>query len=244
MPLHTTVVSAEPLTLGMVRIVVTGDDLEGFGAGEFTDHYVKLQLSDGEQQRTRTYTVQNWDAEARELTIDFVVHGDVGVAGPWARAAKPGDPLQLRGGPGGAYAPRQDAPWHLMVGDAAVIPAIAASLRRIPAGVPVHVLLAVPPQERQELTSTGDLALAWLPDAPALEAAVAALDFPAGEPHVFLHGEASLVRNVRRHLVAERGLPAGALSASGYWKQQRDEEGWRADKAEWNALVAADAGAV
>src|SRR3954449_8237178 len=122
---------AERLTPRMIRIVFGGEDLAGFGAGEFTDHYVKLRIG----ERTRTYTVRDWDGE--RLTIDFVVHGAEGVAGPWAAAAEPGDELLLLG-PGGAYTPDPDADWHLMAGDASVIPAITASLQRIPAGVPVH----------------------------------------------------------------------------------------------------------
>ena len=67
----------------MVRIVVGGDELTRFEAGEFTDHYVKLQLPppgaaynapfDTEEvrerypreqwPRMRTYTVRDWDAE-------------------------------------------------------------------------------------------------------------------------------------------------------------------------------------
>ena len=86
-----------------------GDDLAGFDAGHFTDHYVKLQLPpagapyaapfDVEQiratlpreqwPRTRTYSVRAWDAARRRLTIDFVHHGDRGVAGPWAAAPRP-----------------------------------------------------------------------------------------------------------------------------------------------------------
>ena len=113
----------------MIRVVVGGDDLAGFDAGEFTDHYVKLQLPppgapysapfDPEAikaelprehwPRTRTYSVRDWDPEARRLTIDFVVHGDTGVAGPWAASAAPGDHLQLNG-PGGAYAPDPSPP--------------------------------------------------------------------------------------------------------------------------------------
>ena len=34
------------LTPRMIRIVFGGEDLAGFGAGEFTDHYVKLRIGD------------------------------------------------------------------------------------------------------------------------------------------------------------------------------------------------------
>ena len=74
-----------------------------------------------------------------------------------------------------------------------------------------------------------------------LPAAVEALDFPAGRVHAFVHGEASTVRAIRRHLLVDRGLPREALSISGYWKRDRTEEGWREDKAEWNRLVELDA---
>ena len=43
------------------------------------------------------------------LLDGYVVdHGDVGLAGPWAAAARPGDPVRLLG-PGGAYAPDEGA---------------------------------------------------------------------------------------------------------------------------------------
>ena len=58
--------------------------------------------------------------------------------------------------------------------------------------------------------------------------------------HAFVHGEASTVRAVRRHLLVDRGLPRDALSVSGYWKRSRTEEGWREDKAEWNRLADQD----
>lgn len=35
---------------------------------------------------------------ALELTLDFAVHGDAGVAGPWAATARPGDELHWRSG--------------------------------------------------------------------------------------------------------------------------------------------------
>ncbi|HEY6759576.1 MAG TPA: siderophore-interacting protein [Baekduia sp.] len=245
-PRTVTVVAKEQVTPNMIRIVFGGDGLAGFGAGEFTDHYVKLQIPEGDDgaTRTRTYTVRGWDAERGELTVDFVVHGDEGYAGPWAAAAQPGDTLQLTG-PGGAYAPDPDAAWHLMVGDPSVIPAISASLARIPDGVPVHVLIEVDgPDDEQPLATPGDLHLTWTPGGPgAIVDVLESYTFPEGPVSAFVHGEASTVRAVRRHLLVERAIPREALSISGYWKLSRTEEGWREDKADWNRLVEEDVAA-
>ncbi|EUA34187.1 siderophore-interacting FAD-binding domain protein [Mycobacterium xenopi 3993] len=45
----------------------------------------------------RTMTVRRADPAARELTVDIVVHGEHGVAGPWAATAEPGQPMYLMG---------------------------------------------------------------------------------------------------------------------------------------------------
>jgi len=231
----------------LTRIVFGGEGLAGFELGEYTDHYVKLQFpragaAADERPKVRTYTVREWDAERGLLTIDFVVHGDEGIAGPWAAAAQVGDTLGLRG-PGGGYAPDPGADWHLLAGDTSVIPAISASLARIPAGAPAHVFLQVHGvEERVELTSPGDLEVHWL-DGDAddlLAAAIAAIDFPPGTPQVFLHGEATSVRLARRHLVLDRAVPAESLHASGYWKRTLTDEGWREAKRDWNAQVEAE----
>jgi NADPH-dependent ferric siderophore reductase len=241
--LSTTVTKACWLTPGMVRIVVGGDDLEGFGVGAFTDHYVKCRFAD----KMRSYTVRDWDPEDRLLTLDFVVHGDRGIAGPWAAQARPGDSLEIAG-PGGAYAPSPEADWHVMVGDDAVIPAIAVSLSRVLAGVPVVAIVEVAgPDHHQPLASPGDLEVVWLHRAggagedPSLQLdAVRALSLPAGGGHAFVHGEATAVRLIRRHLVLERGLPLESLSATGYWKLRRTDEEWRSEKREWMAQTEAD----
>jgi NADPH-dependent ferric siderophore reductase len=255
------VVDVTGLTPRMVRVEFGGAGLEGFSAGEFTDHYVKIQFPPADADyaapfdqeeirstrprehwpRTRTYSVRRWDAERGRLTVDFVVHGEEGVAGPWARQASPGDRLQLQG-PGGAYAPDPDAPAYLLVGDPSVVPAIAASLERIPAGRPVDVILQVADADDElELTTRGDLRLTWLYEQgdDVLAEAVRRLELPEGTD-AFVHGEASSVRALRRHLIVERGISRDALSVSGYWKRSRTEEGWREDKPEWNRLAEAD----
>ncbi len=252
----------EQLTPQLVRVVLGGEGLAGFSAGEFTDHYVKLQfpppgapytvpfdadvvraLPREQQPVMRTYTVSAWDPDARLLTIDFVVHGDSGVAGPWARAARPGDLLALRG-PGGAFAPDPGADWHLMVGDESALPAIAASLARIPAGVPVLVLAEVDGADGEiPLDSPGALDVTWVhrgEDPDALLRAVEKVEFPAGRVCAFVHGEAVATRAVRRHLLGERAVPRADLSVSGYWRRTFTEDGWQSSKREWNQAVEQD----
>lgn len=116
--------TVERLTPGMIRIVLGGEGLSAFDTRGHTDSYVKLlfpppsetdpdsydldavraERPRSEWPVTRTYTVRTWDRVNRLLTLDFVYHGDKGLAGPWAAATRPGDRLRLLG-PGGGYAP-------------------------------------------------------------------------------------------------------------------------------------------
>ncbi|MGY1915269.1 siderophore-interacting protein [Blastococcus sp. SYSU DS0973] len=260
------VVRTSWITPHMVRVVLGGEGLAGFPDGKFTDRYVKLMFPpadatyavpyDVEQLRaelpadqwpvTRTYTVRAWDAAAGELTIDFVHHGDEGIAGPWAAAARPGDRIQFMG-PGGAYAPRPDADWHLLAGDEAALPAIAATLDRLPAGARALVFVEVAgPEEEQTDVATGTgVELRWLhrngtEPGTVLVDAVRAVPLPPGDGHVFVHGEAYAVRELRRHLRAERGLDPAWTSVSGYWRRGDTEDGWQSTKRQWNAAIEAE----
>jgi NADPH-dependent ferric siderophore reductase len=256
----------ERLTPHMIRVVAGGPGIVNFADTAYTDRYVKIifprpgvtypepfdmdairaELPRESWPSTRTYTVRAFDVGAGELTIDFVHHGDEGIAGPWAAGARPGDVLRLLG-PGGAYAPAPDADWHLMIGDEAALPAIGAACERVGSGVPVLALLEVgDPGEQQKLQSPGDVDVRWLyrsADArDQLLDAVRAAEFPPGRVDVFLHGEAGFVRDIRRHLLAEREIPREHVSVSGYWRKGRDEDGWQADKAAERAAEQAAAG--
>jgi NADPH-dependent ferric siderophore reductase len=259
------VVRSSRVTPHLVRVVFGGEGLADFPAGAFTDHYVKLLFPpagapyavpfDAEQVRaelppetwpvTRTYTVRDWDAGAGELTIDFVHHGGEGLAGPWAAAARPGDRIQLLG-PGGGYTPSPDADWHLLVGDDAALPAVAAALGRLPAGVPARVFVEVPSvADEQPLTVGPEVELVWVhreDRAPgtALLAAVLATELPRGAVQAFVHGEAGFVRELRRHLRADRTLAPEFTSISGYWRRGRTEDRWQVEKPEWNAAIVAE----
>ncbi|MGV9215174.1 siderophore-interacting protein [Micromonospora sp. RB23] len=259
------VLRTERPTPHLIRLVLGGDELDGLPVGEFTDHYIKLvfpqpgvaypqpldlvairrDMPREQWPRLRAYTVRRWDPRARELTVDVVHHGDEGLAGPWAAALRPGDPVHFVG-PGGAYAPSPDADWHLLVGDESALPAIAAALERLPVNAPAHVFVEIAdPADEQKLLSPGAVTLTWLHRGErqvgeALVDAVRSLEFPAGQVHAFVHGEAAFVRELRRLLRGERGVPLDRLSISGYWRRGMDDEGWRSSKQEWNRQVAAE----
>src|SRR5674476_92250 len=139
-PARLVVLRNELLTRHMRRVVLGGSgfDLYARRDNAFTDRYVKLVFLNPHfsypepldlvditstmpveaRPVLRTYTLRWVDMRARELAIDFVLHGEEGYAGPWAQAAVPGDVIHLRG-PGGAYAPDPSAGTHLLVGDEA-----------------------------------------------------------------------------------------------------------------------------
>ncbi|GAA1387499.1 siderophore-interacting protein [Pseudonocardia kongjuensis] len=266
------VLRTERLSPHLVRVVAGGPGLAAFPETGYTDRYVKIlflrpgvdypepfdldrvhaELPREHWPVQRTYTVRALDHDAGELVIDFVHHGDTGLAGPWAASARPGDRLRLVG-PGGAYAPDPEADWHLLVGDESALPAICAALERIPAGRRAVAVLQVDgPDDELKLPGDADLTVHWLhrsavggdPDSVQLPEAVRALDFGPGRVHAFVHGEAIAVRELRRHLGRERGVPRDDLSISGYWRRGRDEEGFREFKAAERAReeAAAEAG--
>lgn len=254
----------------MTRIVLGGNGFDTFVPSEFTDSYVKLALVpagvdvdalprplsldsfDGldaaRRPVVRTYTVRRADPVARELTIDFVVHGEHGVAGPWAAHAREGDPVYLSG-PGGAYAPDLAADWHLLAGDEAALPAIGAALEALDDDAAGQVFIEVAgPADEVELTRPDGVSLTWVhrggradlvledragDNAPLIDAVRGAPWLP-GQVQVFIHGEAQAVmHNLRPYIRKERGVDAKwASSISGYWRRGRTEETFRQWKAE------------
>jgi NADPH-dependent ferric siderophore reductase len=255
---RTTVVRTERLTPHMVRVVVTGPELDAFPDSGFSDRYVKLifprpgvtypaDMAYAEIRSTlppeqwpvyRTYTIRAIDPERAELTIDFVTHGDSGIAAPWAAAAQPGDELIMTP-PGGAYVPSPEVDHHLLVGDASALPAIASALEDMPAGARATVIVQVPGADDEiPLPTPAAADITWLhsEDPTAVVDAVTALTWPAGRVQLFVHGELHAVRAIRKGL-AGRGVERELVSLSGYWRQGKDEDGFQAEKHE---LAAAD----
>src|SRR5690606_20495502 len=126
----------------------------------------------------RTYTVRWVDRGARRIAIDFVVHGDTGLAAPWAAAAVPGDRLVLTG-PGGGYAPDPAAGWHVLAGDLSALPAIANALESLPPSARgVAYLEVTEDADVVELSHVSGLQVHWLvnPDTDDVDHLARAVD--------------------------------------------------------------------
>lgn len=242
-----TVLRTEALTPHMQRVYLGDPGFENFEPANFTDSYVKLIFGSEGEEVVRTYTVRSVDPDAREIAIDFVVHGDEGIAGPWAANAVTGDRIDFYG-PNGAYSPRSDADWHLFAGDESAIPAISAAVEALPEDAIAKVFVEVADRKDEIYMETLALVdVTWVhrgagsnevgddragDNAPLIEA-VRATEWLPGQAQVFIHGEAQAVmHNLRRYIRKERGIGAEWASISGYWRRGRTEEGFRVWKRE------------
>ncbi|MBE1514186.1 siderophore-interacting protein [Nesterenkonia halotolerans] len=186
---------------------------------------------------TRTYTIRHVDHLNSQIWVDFVVHGDEGLAGVWAQNAQPGDLISFFG-PGSAYAPRGEADWHLLAGDEAALPAIASALESMDEDARgVAVVEIRDESERQPLTVPAGVDLVWLhreadfsPETTMLADYLAELSIPDGDVQVFVHGEREQTKRIRRLLVEDKGLPRKGMSLSAYWAHGRIEDQFQAEK--------------
>ncbi|WP_144713560.1 siderophore-interacting protein [Curtobacterium pusillum] len=266
-PQHVFVVDrTERLSPHMVRVHLGGPAFDVFVGGAdperlaATDKYVKLLLAkpslgltppyDLEALREslpkqdrparRTYTVRAVDHDARTIAVDFVVHGDEGLAGPWAAAAQPGDLLALSG-PGGGYTPSSDpAVTHVLLGDDSALPAISAALEALPDSATGVALVEVAgPDDEQPVRHPSGVDLRWLhrdaagaePGTLLLDAA-RALERPSRPVEVFAHGERTAMKAIRRLLQDDWGLEKSEMSLSAYWALGRAEDRFQEEKRE------------
>ena len=251
------VLSRIQLGPSLVPLELGGDGFSTFPETPSTDAYVKIVFAKPELGLeppydlaalretlpgedipvTRTYTVRSVDREAGTLTLDFVVHGDEGLAGPWARDAQPGDRVAFMG-PGGAYSPDPQADWHLLAGDLSAVPAIAAALEAMPDDARGLAFLVVDSDEdRLELTAPQGVEVVWTTGAQGgaatelLSTVLQSRPWPDGRVQVFAHGERESIKLVRR-LLKERGIERDQISISGYWAHGRNEDRFQSEKRE------------
>jgi len=250
------VLHTEQVTPHIVRVFVGGDGFSGFTTNEFTDKYIKIYfakpelgleppydlaalretLDPADLPVTRTYTVREVNTIERWISIDFVLHGDTGLAGPWAAAAQPGDTIVF-GGPGGGFVPDDAASWFLFAGDESALPAIAASLEALkPDAIGTAVLEVDSAADEIELSAPAGVDIRWVyrhaQPSTILASALEGIEWRDGHVQVFAHGEREAMKAVRDVLFTQRGLSRQQVSISGYWAFGRSEDRFQAEKRE------------
>jgi len=209
----------ETLSPHVRSVTLGGEALADFVSLSFDDH-IKLLLpaTEGAEPVARDYTPRHFDVAARELTIEFALHGD-GPAAAWAAQARVGQQIGI-GGPRGSFIVPTDLDWHLLVGDDSALPAIARRLAELPAAATVFAIVQMPdPADRRALPSAAAVQLQWVVDAAQCLAAVRGLQLPAGEGFAWCAGEAVGMAALRRVLVEELGVDRHAVRAAAYWKR-------------------------
>ncbi len=198
---------------------------DGFG---MTSYLRYLSTKSGTRPPFRNYTVRELRGADGELDVDFVAHGDQGIAGPWARRAAAGDRVAFID-QGRGFDPLDDTESVLLVGDESALPAIAGIVRDLPRGSTGLALIEIPcAEDEQHLEAPDGVTVRYLPrtseDQRPGELALAAVrEFSPVVPstlHAYLAGEQALVAGSRRHLVA-CGVPKARITFTGYWKRGR-----------------------
>lgn len=235
--------SIDALTSHMSRVVMDGDELDGFTIEapassvrlllppRDSDELVmvtwtgnQFELPDGSRPPIRTFTPRRFDAERNELTLDIVLH-DHGAATDWVRRAAPGDEVAISG-PGRSDELAPDARSHLLVGDESAIPAIAQLLEWIPEDRTVVAHIEIRSADaRLELPEHAGATVSWHELPAGAEPGDALADAVMGvrdlSDDIWVAGEAAAVQRLRKHLFDERGRDRSSVTARGYWKKGR-----------------------
>ncbi|MDN5899770.1 MAG: siderophore-interacting protein [Brachybacterium sp.] len=240
----------------LLRLTLGGEGYSVLNRNEHTDAYVKFLLADPASglhppydmdalrehspellPARRTYTVRHWDDENQRIDVDVVLHGDGeenGIAARWADEAQPGDLVAMNGA-GGGYTPLPETSRHLLIGDHAALPAIAAALESMPEDASGLVLIQLDDEEdRLELDRPAGVELRWvIGPREALVETVRALDLDDPEGlQVFCHVERATTKQLRQVLVKNAGIPRPQISISAYWASGRIEDQFQAEKRE------------
>ena len=211
-----TVARINRVSPGFASITFQGEALADFRSLSFDDH-VKFMFKDanGEQVR-RDYTPRRIDTGAREIDIEFALHGHGGAA-EWARNATIGQRAVI-GGPRGSMILPLAMDWHLLIGDDSALPAVTRRLEELPAGARVDAVLLVGAADRRAFITRVDARVHWVDSDDALLQVLKDLPLQPGAGLAWGGGEAALMARVRQVLV-ETGMPRQAAKVSAYWKR-------------------------
>ena len=238
------VIRKKQISPNLLRLTFAGPQLDNFpenhqGAnvklllphsGQSWRHYLDALNGIGPKPIKRTYTIRDHRAADNELDIDFALHPNPGPATSWALNAGINQQLGISG-PGSISRINTRADWFLMAADMSALPALSVNLAALSSDADGVVFITIAgEQDKQLLKKPIGVNLKWIVE-PSPESAVSALvdavtsqSWPAALVSTWVAGETSMVRQIREHFVAEKGLEREFRYTSGFWKIGHTED--------------------
>ncbi|MFD0634759.1 siderophore-interacting protein [Catenulispora yoronensis] len=155
-----------------------------------------------------------------------------------------------------AFLPPPDATRIILAADETALPAVGGILEWLPAGAKVQAWVEVPDvRDLQTIETAADVHIEWLVRQPGRRPGTAVVDAiraaepapaepastepPPAEPastepdpglYVWIAGESTLVKTLRRHFVRDLGLHRSRVAFVGYWRLGASEEQLRVER--------------
>ena len=232
-----TVLRVERPSAGFQRIVLGGEQLEGFSSRGFDDHtkvffpapgavFVPpvvtdegIDWGDGVRPQARDYTPL-YDEVRHELMLDFFIH-DGGIASSWAVEAKAGDKLTI-GGPRGSLVVPEDYAWQLYVCDESGMPALRRrllGLRQLAVTPQVTAIVTIADASYKDyLADLDGFNIEWVEGHnPAFVAErLAQVKVPAEDYFIWLTGEGAVVKSLLARFEDE-SIDQQLVRSQAYW---------------------------
>jgi NADPH-dependent ferric siderophore reductase len=239
------VIDVRALSAVMRRIVLGGDGLADYRSSGAPDEWFRLMVPPERQRQVelptrlgqqfhfanpqpapRWYSLRRWHPDRHEVTVDVVVH-DHGAATRWAESVRPGDQILISQPHGRGIG--TDADWVLILADQTGVPAACRILENLSPQQHAHAVFEAPNEAATFTpTSPADLKVCWAYNpSPAtipspLSAAVRTIELPPGQGYVWMAGEASCARDVRRYFRHELTWRSQHYDIVGYWRPDQE----------------------
>lgn len=237
------VIKKQLISPSLLSISFAGDTLDDFLSLTFDDHIKLFFPEPGEtlpilpkvtaeggldfsagRSIMRDFTPRKYSNAAKELEIQFVLHGD-GPASTWAQSANVGDLLGI-GGPKTSFIMPEDMDWLMLIGDQTAFPAIARCLDELNRDIPITLILKIEAADQKILFERREnLTIVWVVaanDSPVFAHTVRDYTLPTGQGFVWAAGEASSMQLIHSYLVDTHHMEKGRVRVSNYWKLQSD----------------------
>jgi NADPH-dependent ferric siderophore reductase len=164
------------------------------------------------------------EVRPNHLTIGIVVHPG-GLGSGWAETASVGDSLRITQHNSWFQRPA-GAGWQVLLGDITALPAFARIIAESAAELPTRAIVEIP-DAGDELDDWANAAeIRWVHNPGLMTTHSVLLDLardlrlPDGPGYVYVAGEASATRAVRKLLRSEHKLPAQQAGGIGYWRRK------------------------